>query len=69
MEITIRPQRVYDAKRFVEILSSPNFKYFPAKPKTIKEEKEFLRLNAMKRKDRTEIIFILERRGNIEFIN
>ena len=57
MKITIRPQRVYDAKRFVEILSNKNFFYFPAKPKSIKEEKEFLRLNAGKRKNKTEFNF------------
>ena len=57
MKITIRPQRIYDAKRFVEILSNQNFIYFPAKPKTIKEEKEFLRLNSRKRKDKTEFNF------------
>ena len=57
MKITIRPQRIYDAKRFVEILSNQNFIYFHAKPKTIKEEKEFLRLNSMKRKDKTEFNF------------
>ena len=57
MKITIRPQRVYDAKIFVEILSNQNFVFFPAKPKTIKEEKEFLRLNKAKRKDETEFNF------------
>lgn len=57
MKVTIQPQRVNDAKRFVEILSNPHFFYFPAKPKTIKEEKEFLRLNTKKRKDKTEFNF------------
>ena len=57
MKITIRPQRVYDAKRFVEILSNQKFIYFPAKPKSVKEEKEFLRLNYRKRKDKTEFNF------------
>lgn len=64
MKIAIRPQRVYDAKRFVEILSSPNFIYFPAKPKTIKEEKEFLRLNTMKRKDKIAFNFSIIYNGN-----
>ena len=64
MKISIRPQRVYDAKRFVEILSNPNFIYFPAKPRTIKEEKEFLRLNARKRKDKTEFNFSIIYNGN-----
>ena len=57
MKITIRPQRVYDAKRFFEILSNQNFLFFPAKPQSIKEEKNFLRLNAGKRKNKTEFNF------------
>lgn len=57
MKVKIRPQRVEDAKRFFEILSNPKFKYFPAKPKTIKEEKDFLRLNADKRKTNSEFNF------------
>ncbi|MDF7809384.1 GNAT family N-acetyltransferase [Pontiellaceae bacterium B12219] len=44
-EITIRYQQMGDAKRFYEILNSPNFTYFPSKPKTIKEQKDFLRRN------------------------
>ena len=50
-EITIRYQQVGDARRFFEILNSPNFIYFPAKPETIKAEKEFLRKNAALRKN------------------
>lgn len=42
---TIRYQQIGDAKRFYEILNSPNFTYFPSKPKTIKEESDFLRRN------------------------
>jgi hypothetical protein len=42
MKIELRPQRVYDAKRFFEILSNPNFIYFSAKPKSIEEEKNSL---------------------------
>lgn len=64
MKITIRPQRVYDAKRFVEILSNPNFIYFPAKPKTIKEEKEFLRSNIRKRKEKRVFNFSIIYNGN-----
>jgi ribosomal-protein-alanine N-acetyltransferase len=45
-KISIRYQQVGDARRFFEILNSPNFYYFPAKPKTIKEEREFLQKNA-----------------------
>ena len=39
-KVTIRYQQIGDAKRFWEILNSPNFTYFPAKPKSIEEEKK-----------------------------
>ncbi|MBN1850371.1 MAG: GNAT family N-acetyltransferase [Deltaproteobacteria bacterium] len=57
MKIELRPQRVSDAKRFFEILSNPSFTYFPAKPKSIEEEKNFLRLNREKRNNKTEFNF------------
>ena len=57
MKIELRPQRVYDAKRFFEILSNPNFIYFSAKPKSIDEEKKFLRLNSEKWKNKLEFNF------------
>jgi ribosomal-protein-alanine N-acetyltransferase len=57
MSIEIRPQRLADAKRFFEILSNPNFIYFPVTPKTIEDEKEFLRLNSQKRRKKTEFNF------------
>lgn len=43
MKVTLREPLLSDAKRYVEILSHPEFIYFPAKPATVKEEKEFLR--------------------------
>lgn len=57
MKIEIRPQRVYDAKRFFDILSNPHFKYLPAKANTVEEEKNFLRLNCDKRKTKMEFNF------------
>ncbi len=57
MNVEIRPQRVSDVKRYFEILSSPNFHYLPAKPKTLEEERCFLRLNAEKRRNGTEFNF------------
>jgi ribosomal-protein-alanine N-acetyltransferase len=48
--ISIRYQQVGDARRFFEILNSPNFIYFPAMPKTIEAEREFLRKNAALRR-------------------
>ena len=57
MNIEIRPQRVSDAKRYFEILSSLNFHYLPAKPKTLGEGRCFLRLNSEKRRNGTEFNF------------
>jgi ribosomal-protein-alanine N-acetyltransferase len=57
MNVEIRPQRVSDAKRYFEILSSPNFHYLPAKPKTLAEERCFLKLNSEKRRNGTEFNF------------
>ncbi len=53
-KITIRPQRLSDAKRFYEILANPNFKYFTAGPKSIDDERKFLAGNAQRRKDNME---------------
>jgi len=44
-QVELRHQKVFDAKRFFEILNSPNFTYFSAKPKSIEDEKVFLRGN------------------------
>jgi RimJ/RimL family protein N-acetyltransferase len=57
MVIEIRPQRVKDAKLFLEILFNPNFIFIPEKPKTIVEEKQFFHLNTEKRKSKSEFNF------------
>ena len=49
MKIELRFPRLSDAKRYLEILSHPDFVYFPAKPKTLKEEQEFLRKSKQSR--------------------
>ncbi|PIY93688.1 MAG: N-acetyltransferase [Candidatus Magasanikbacteria bacterium CG_4_10_14_0_8_um_filter_32_14] len=53
-KITIRYQKVSDAKRFYEILSNPNFIYFPAKPKSVADEKKWLQNNPKRRKNNSE---------------
>jgi len=53
-KIKLRHQKISDARRFYEILSNPNFIYFQAKPKSIEDEKTFLRENASKRKKKIE---------------
>ncbi len=63
--ISIRYQQVGDAKRFTEILNSPKFIYFPAKPKTIREEREFLRKNAALRNSGTQYNYSILLNGNV----
>ena len=55
--VKIRNQRVSDAKRFFDILSNPNFVYFPVKPKSVQDEIDFLKLNVQKRKNKSEFNF------------
>ena len=43
MKVQLRKPLISDAKRYLEILSHPEFTYFPAKPATVKEEQDFLR--------------------------
>jgi [ribosomal protein S5]-alanine N-acetyltransferase len=50
-KISIRYQRVNDAKKFYEILSNPNFIFLTAKPKNVEDEKEWLRENAKRKKN------------------
>lgn len=50
MKIELRNPVLSDARRYVEILSNPDFTYFPAKPATLKEEKDFLRKSKLLRK-------------------
>jgi ribosomal-protein-alanine N-acetyltransferase len=65
-KISIRYQRVSDAERFYEILSNPNLlKYFPAKPKSLNAEREWLKLNAVKRRKNTEYNYAIICDGNL----
>jgi ribosomal-protein-alanine N-acetyltransferase len=52
-KITLREPLLSDAKRYVEILSHPEFIYFPAKPASVRAEKEFLRKSKQLRKEGT----------------
>jgi [ribosomal protein S5]-alanine N-acetyltransferase len=63
--ISIRYQRVSDARRFLEILSNPNFTYFPAKPKSVEEEVAFLRQNSAKRKEGSEYNYAVVADGKV----
>jgi RimJ/RimL family protein N-acetyltransferase len=43
MKIELRKPLISDAKRYFEILSHPDFHFFPAKPASVNAEKDFLR--------------------------
>lgn len=53
-KVTIRPQRVSDAKRFFNILQNPNFKYFNCSAKTVEDEKNWLKKTKEKSKNNFE---------------
>ena len=50
-KIKIRPQKLSDAERFYEILTNPNFIYFGARPKSLADEKKWLK-KSMQRKEK-----------------
>jgi len=50
-KIKLRWQKVSDAKRFYEILNNPNFIYFGTRPKSIADERKWLKGNAKRRKE------------------
>lgn len=49
-EVKIRPQELFDAERFFEIITNTNLEFIEFPIKTLEEEKYFLRLNDAKRK-------------------
>lgn len=49
-EVKIRPQELFDAERFLEIITHTNLEYIEFPIKTLEEEKYFLQLNEAKRK-------------------
>jgi ribosomal-protein-alanine N-acetyltransferase len=63
MKIELREPLISDAKRYFEILSHPEFYYFPAKPATLKEEKEFLRKSKSSRKNGAQYNFAIIANG------
>jgi ribosomal-protein-alanine N-acetyltransferase len=63
MKIQLRKPVLSDAKRYLEILSHPEFHYFPAKPKTVKEERDFLRKLKKLEKDGFEYNFAVMANG------
>ena len=65
INLKLRFQQVSDAKKFWEILNNPNFEYFPVRPKSIKDEADFLRQNKQKRKERKEFNYSIILRNKI----
>ena len=64
-KIALRYQRVGDAKKFWEILNHPDFIHFPVRPKTIKAEREYLRLTREKRQKHQEYSFAITLQGEV----
>jgi len=54
VKVELRNNRLSDAKRFYEILNSPNFVFFSAKPKSIEAEREWLKKSKEDRKNNFE---------------
>lgn len=52
--IKIRLQKTTDAQRFYEILNNSNFTHFNARPKSVEDEKEWLKENSKRIKNNTE---------------
>jgi len=52
-KIKLRLQKVSDAKRFYEILNNPNFIYLEVRPKSLADERKWLRGNAKRQKNNT----------------
>ncbi|MFA6105452.1 MAG: GNAT family N-acetyltransferase [Patescibacteria group bacterium] len=63
--ITIRLQKISDAKRFFEILKNPNFIYWDIRPKTIKDEEKWLRKNPERRRKNSEFNYSIIHIGEI----
>jgi len=64
-KVTIRPQKISDAKRFYEILNNPNFIYLTTHVGSIREEIKFLQKNAEKRRKNLEHNFTILYDGKI----
>jgi len=48
MKITLREQKISEAKYFYKILSNPNFKYFTARPISVAAEQKWMKQNPTK---------------------
>ncbi|MBI5880600.1 GNAT family N-acetyltransferase [archaeon] len=58
-KVTIRPQRVSDAKRFFEIITNPNFKFTTKVVKSVEEERKWLKGNRQREKGNIEHNFTI----------
>lgn len=64
-KVALRYQQLRDAKKFWEILNNPEFILFPVQPKTVKEERYFLRMNLDKRIENVEHNFAVTLHGDV----
>jgi ribosomal-protein-alanine N-acetyltransferase len=64
-KVELRYQRVSDAKRFYKILNNPNFTWFRVCPESIETQKDFLRQNRRKRKEKREFNYAILYEGKL----
>jgi ribosomal-protein-alanine N-acetyltransferase len=63
--ITLRNQKVSDAKRFFEILNNPNFKFFTVRPPSVEAERKWLKGNPEKKRKNYEHNFAILYNGKL----
>lgn len=65
VQLKIRPQRITDAKAFFEILQQKSMRSFSTRPKTLKDELNYLKQNTKKRKNNLEYNFTITLDGKL----
>ncbi len=65
VKIELRYQQLSDAKRFLEVLTNPNFTYFQVPIKTLEDEKEFIRKTKKLRKQNVMHSFTILHKGEV----
>ncbi len=65
MKIELRNPRVSDAKRFFEILTNPNFKYFSGIPKSLEDEIKWIKKSSERRKKNIEYNYAIICKGKL----
>ena len=64
-KVTIRPQELSDAERFFEIIMNTNMEFLEVPIKTLEDEKRFMQLNEVKRRNHFEYNYSILRDGKL----